>query len=689
MLRHRRFRFAVCTGVIAALTIAFLVPPVTKACTKNGIKRSLRKAIAKGNTARACRLINRFHKKYPGCVLPPGLILGPAACGPAGVPLIPLLPLGRGRGGGFGGGGPPGGGAGGGGVGGLVFVFNSANSSNCFSYTVVPDPANPSGFTVVGGSGTMTIPLLSMATAPFTVDIAPGVPIGTCAFFDVIVTDKGNGLEVPDDFKRVKITVLDKLEVIIDQTDFRVIDGVPSLARWRVRNLDTVPVVVPYAFSIVDDPGSIMEDNAGGTFPVPDAFSMPRSAAGGGSVALDAAGGPNDEDIIEWFMVPGEYCDPAMIGCCIVEIPPGNAVSGQCFVNVNTTARCCPTADLFLIKGTATGGFITVTIGGQVCVIPLPPAATEQEVVDLVAQAVNQKSQVNNGFDFTAIPMFEELAIEHRAGVPVEVCSGDPGLFIVRLPGFDFFDEFNVIPDTLVQRRVNLDLDGHPNSVSIELIELDLTGTAPINIDIINTVPMSEPDTSSIQTFDGDGAPILFPGDSYTATADFVSTAQFTGPITFEPSPVTCADQSFTLLLVMSDGTTTPFEFKTVIQVRPNGFDGVGQTQVIIDPASIQATITGPNSFQYSYQAQVQDTVVGIQHEHIISAGATNVPNLCLSVLGDLNADLEVTGRDLQIMIDAMLASLSANDLPCADFNGDGIIDPVGDTPGFVAALLN
>ncbi|MFQ5430534.1 MAG: dockerin type I domain-containing protein, partial [Phycisphaerae bacterium] len=638
-------------------------------CTKKSILKGIKKGVAKGNIPKACRQINRFRQKYPACPLPPipGLP-DAAACAGAGVPLVPVPPLGRGRGGGMVGGGPAGGS-----VGGLVFGFNSANSSNCFSYTVVPDPANPPGFTVVGGTGTMTIPLLSMATVPFTVDVAPGVPVGTCAFFDVIIKDKGNGLDVPDDFKRVKVTVLDKLEVILDQTDFRVIDGVPSKARWRVRNLDTVPVAVPYAFSVVDDPGSVMENNAGVPFPVPDAFSLPRSAAGGGSLALDAAGGPNDEGIIEWDMVPGEYCDPAMIGCCVVEIPPGNAVSGQCFVNVNSAARCCPTAEVFLIKGVSTGGFIDVNIGAQNVLVPLPPAATEQDVVDLVAQAVNQKSKTDDGFDFTAVPMFEELAIEHRAGLPVDLLSGDPGLFIVALPPTG--EELNVGPDTIVQRKA------------------DLTAVTPVSI--INTVPMSEPDVSSIQTFNGSGGPpLLLAGQSYTSTADFVVTQQNLPPplplgfFTVDPSPLGSGDQAFNVMVPLAFGPGPDVEMDVFIHVRPNGFDGVGQTQVQIDPLTIQAIPTGPNSFQIIYQAQVLNNVEGIQHEHIIAAGATNVPNLCLFPLGDLNHDGQISGFDVPLMVNAILAGASAADVPCADFNGDGVIDG-GDLPGFIAALTS
>lgn len=691
MLRnHRKVRFAVCAGLIAALAVMFTVPPVTKACNFEFFVRKLKKAIAKGDIARACRLIKRFKIKLTGMALPaiPGLP-GGAACAGAGVPLNPPPPGGRGRGGGMGGGGPAGGS-----IGGLAFGFNGANASNCFSYTVVPDPANPPGFTVVGGTGTMTIPINSMATAPFTVDVAPGVPVGTCAFFDVVIKDKGNGLAVPPDFQRVKITVLDQMEVIIDQTDFRVIDGVPSKARWRVRNLAPVPVVVPYAFTVLPDPGSLTEDNAGVTFPVPDAFSMPRSAAGGGSASLDAAGGPNDEAVIEWDMEPGEYCDPAMIGCCGLEIPPGFPVSDQCFVNTaDTASRCCPIADLFLVQGTANGGLIDVIIGAQNVSVPLPPLLPDQAVVDLIAQAVNQASQTTDGFNYTGMSLFEELAITHKAGVPVDVISSDPGLFIVKLPPFPAVDQLNVTPDSLVQRKANLTLDGHPFQVDVEIVQLSLTPVAPI--EVINTVPLSEPDTSSIQTFNGADLPILVPGQSYTSTADFVITEQNLPPVqpifsfTVDPSPLGIGDQAFNVIVPLAFGPGPDVQLDVFIHVRPNGFDGVNQTEVLIDPASIQVLPTGPNSFQVTYQAQVLDPVVGIQHEHIINAGAILVPNLCATLLGDLNADLEVTARDIQMMIDAMLAGASANDVPCADFNGDGVIDPVGDTPGFVAALLN
>lgn len=679
--KRRRLRLSVCAGIVAALCITFTVPSVGEACNLEFFIRKMKKAIAKGDIARACQLLKRFGIKLTGVPVPniPGLP-GGVECAGAGVPLTPLPPGGRGRGGGMAGGGPAGGS-----IGGLAFGFNAANSSECFSYTVLPDPGNPPGFTVVDGTGTMTIPISSMATAPFTVDVAPGVPVGTCAFFDVIIKDLGNGLDVPDDFQRVKITVLDQIEVMIDQTDFRVIDGVPSTARWKVRNLAPGPVVVPYAFSVFADPGSVTEDNAGDSFDVPDAFSMPRSAAGGGSLSLGGAGDSDDEGIIEWDMEPGEYCDPAMIGCCIVEIPPGNSVSGQCFVNTaDTAARCCPIADLFLIKGTATGGFIDVNIGPHNLSVPLPPSTVDQDVIDLVAEIVNQESHDTNGFNFTGMPLFEELAIAHQAGVPVEVSTNDPGLFIVKLPPFAAIDQLNVVPDALVQRRANMTLDGHSFETAIELVQLNLTAAAPITV--INTVPMSEPDTSSIQTFNGDGVPILFPGNFVTVNADFAMADQLAGPVSVDPGPLNNGDPAFNLNFDMqlADGS----QIAVFIHVRPNGFDGVGQTQLLINQPSIQVIPTGPNSFRYMYQAQVQDVVQGIQHEHIVSAGAINVPNLCASQLGDLNADLVVTGLDLQAMIEALIAGLSANEAPCGDFDGDGLIGPT-DVPGFVAALLN
>lgn len=56
---------------------------------------------------------------------------------------------------------------------------------------------------------------------------------------------------------------------------------------------------------------------------------------------------------------------------------------------------------------------------------------------------------------------------------------------------------------------------------------------------------------------------------------------------------------------------------------------------------------------------------------------------------GDMNADDDVDGEDIEFFVPAVLeSSTAANDVCPGDFNGNGIMD-IGDVSGFVSALLN
>ncbi len=683
MARSKRPRnsLLILTGFMFLMgTVA--APPIIEACTKGGIAFKIRKALANGDIAKACRYIKRFKKKFPKCPLPP-LIGMPSAgdCSSNGVPLDPD-PAGRGRGGGFIGAGPPGAC-----VGGRTFIFNGGNPTNCFTYSIVADGANPAGFTIVSPTGMAVVPINTTAVIPFDIDVSALVAPGTCAFFDVIVTDCGNAKTVPGDYQRFKLTVTTDCEIRISSTSFEVVDGMPFTARWTIKNLSAAPVVKPYTFLVTDDPASIAETSAGGTIAIPDGFSMPRSAAGGGSVSLDAAGGANDEKEIPWDMAPGEYCDPAMISCCGIDFG-GGVVSDQCFVNVaDVITRPCCTATRILVQGVSQGGALDLDIGGQFLAIPTAPGLDALQVADAVAQQVHNHAEATDGFDFTVAPIFEELGFHHTGGALVTLLSNDPGLFTVHLPQTpidDLFDTVVLNPSTL-----DMSLPGHGFHAILELIAMTLTSASPISV--INAVPTSPPDLSSIQMFQGDNVPVMNPGDFYGAKVDWtvnslLGPVVIPGPITVDTSPLALGEQAFNLIVPLELGPGPDVQMEIFIHVRPFGFDGAGQTPVQINQPSIVVNQLG-NQFQLQYQAQTPIQVVGIQHETITMASALVVPQICHTQLGDVNDDNEVSGLDIQEMADAVINGVSAQVEPCADMDGNGLIESA-DVAGFVSKLV-
>lgn len=668
----------------AALLISTLSSPVVTACNVESKARKIRKALARGDLAAACRAIRQFRSKYPLTPLPPD---SPSDDECAEDAMTDSTGNGgRGRGGGMMGAGPPGGP-----IGGKIFIFNGGNPTDCFYYEILPDPANPPGFSVPFPSGAVSVPNGSTTTVPLTVEVAPGVPDGTCAFFDVVITDCGNGEPIPGDFQRFKVMVVNALSVSIAQTDFGVVDGMNFKARWTVRNLVPGLVEVPYTFSMPIDPGSFPEKSDGTMVGIPDSFSEPRSAMGGGSISLATAGEAGDEGDIEWDMAPGEYCDPAMISCCALEI--AGAVCDQCFVNVAEVSLrpCCPGSP-FLIQGTTQGGSVDVLIDGQLLPVPTVAGMTPEQVVDAIADAVADHAHVTDNFNFAADPQFDEIVLARQGGLPAQLIRNDPGLFITDLPMFSAFDFFDFTPMAPVIRG---DLPGVSEfHVEIQITSLSLNSVQPITVVTDNVFLASEPDVGGMsalrgrQNFQG---PIYNPGNPIIVQMDIqLSTnlplLNFAGPPQLDFDPLAANVPAFNVHVPVSlDGGFV--EFDLFMEVAPSAVDGGGNSVPLpINPGMVSAAPIGAGTLRVQYQSQALAPLFAVQNQVYASAGASVAPSVCPFALGDMNEDGAPSGMDVQGFIECMI-SLPASQCPCADMDQNGTVDEV-DMGLFVDALL-
>ncbi|MFO0972693.1 MAG: hypothetical protein U1A27_04525 [Phycisphaerae bacterium] len=481
----------------------------------------------------------------------------------------------------------------------------------------------------------------------------------------------------------------------ITQIDFRVIDGAPSTTKWRVTNLSASARTVNYTYTVTDDPGSTAELNGGAPFPIHDTFSTPRAAMGGGSASLAAAGNTNDHAELTWDMMPGEYCEPGMLGCCALVLD-GVTVGDECFVNTaNTGARCCMPADTYYIQGTSSGGSALVDIGPHALTVPLGTGVTPLALADTLTTAINNHASTTDLYNFGAAPLGEELMLMFSGVSPVitNLRSNDPAVFFVKLPQYMPLNLFNTTPHPTNPRALRSKIDRFPDVIDTELTMMSLTAVAPIQI--VNPLVISPNDLSTLRTSNGNAAPILPPGGIYGASAMFTLTSpttpplQISGPITVDLSPLSPSNQAFSLRVPVTIGAPVRMQLELFVHVRPTA-QGAAPNPVPTQlfPGSITAMQIAANQFTVQYQAQTPVQTFSIKHELITQAGAQMVPAFCGYELGDVNADLQVTGLDIPEFVAAVIMGATAQQVPCAEFVADGFITSA-DIPGFVVALLN
>jgi hypothetical protein len=283
----------------------------------------------------------------------------------------------------------------------------------------------------------------------------------------------------------------------------------------------------------------------------------------------------------------------------------------------------------------------------------------------------------------------DEIIIMKAGGLPVQLFVNDPGLFSIHLPPFAADRFLDLTP---VDPFLRCELPGQELQVDIQLVALSLTSAQPITVNFNGPFEVSVPDVAEFVNFQGNEiVPIFLPGEPYQVQIDFALNTNhpplvIPAPPLIDPGPPSGAAR-FDVHFPVQIGT--PAALSYFMHVRPIGADQFGNpVPQLIVPGTLQSQLLGPNQLRISYQAQSANAIHGLQHEVFVNAGAQNVPPRCETLPGDMNNDAEVSGLDVNLFVQAVVQSLDVNEAPCADMDGNGVIDPA-DVPLFVAALLN
>jgi hypothetical protein len=281
------------------------------ACNYSSLMRGFYRLVARYNAnptmARAdaiCRRIRRIEQKFT--ITPPAV--PPVA--PPGVNCAPMPMMGMGRGGG---------------PGGLIigigqmavgsgWVRNFGPDPCMYTWSITPDPANPSGFTILPSSGSVMVPPNTSTAVDFDVSIAPAVPNGTTAFFDIEWIDTCTGLPLFPDNQRFQVTSDSELTVL-PAAPFEIASpGVPLPVMFEITNHTASPVMRTFDFLHIGDPASEMELSDGTLFAAQNLFPVvPPPDTRQVTVTIDPF---STEMVLKEELMAGEICDPQMINCC-------------------------------------------------------------------------------------------------------------------------------------------------------------------------------------------------------------------------------------------------------------------------------------------------------------------------------------------------------------------------------------
>jgi len=382
-------------------TLVFLLlltgsSPFALGCNYAGKMRTYARALARwnalpnmNNSDRLCRAIRRIDCKFknkPGKPTPPT---------PAGLACPP-----KGNGGGRGGG--PLSVIVGIGAGPILthgWVRNH-NAADCqFTFTITPDPGNPPGFTASPLIGMIDVPGGGSASVDFDVEVAPGTPNGAVAFFDIEWIDGCTNLPLADEFETFQVTADSEISVTPVMPLFPASPGLPTSVAWNVANHTPAPVTRAFSFFWQGDPASVVERNDGTPYDIKNLFPADKTTFGGGSVTVPA----NDAEIIvKDDLLPGEFCDPEMIGCCGIDfggVPCCALIPND---DLGPPFRIVP--PFYDLVGTPSGvGQIGFDINGFIVQVPTIAAPTVPELLDLLVVQTLNLSENQNGFNYMPI----------------------------------------------------------------------------------------------------------------------------------------------------------------------------------------------------------------------------------------------------------------------------------------------
>jgi hypothetical protein len=302
---------------------------------------------------------------------------------------------------------------------------NFRSTSNLVSWSISPAAGNPPGFAVFPSAGTNMVPPITNATtlAPFAVMIAPAVPPGTAASFNITFTDMSNGLPFPNDFEQFTVVAATNVEVT-PLTPSAPPASVPVMLTWVITNETSTTITQHYSFKEVFDQASQEQFNNGGSYYIVNNTALDKTATSG-SVVI----GPNSSASVSTPVVSVKFCGREMCGgyCMVVDGAEAVVVMNN---EMDDTLNGVMPIDQLL--GTSQGGVVGVIINdsGQMYTAqtttflgePLP------QVIDSLGLAIQQNFLTVSNFNFQPLVDPDTLGVMVPQGVAVGFNSSDPGL---------------------------------------------------------------------------------------------------------------------------------------------------------------------------------------------------------------------------------------------------------------------
>jgi hypothetical protein len=269
------------------------------------------------------------------------------------------------------------------------------------------------------------VPPITNATtlAPFTVTIAPTVPPGTAASFNITFTDMSNGLPFPNDFELFTVVAATNVEVT-PLTPSVPPESVPVMLTWVITNETSTTITQQYSFQEVFDQASQEQFNDGSSYYIVNNTAMDKTATSG-SVVI----GPNSSASVSAPVISVKFCGREMCGGYCMVVDGGEAVVVMNNEMDDTLNGVMPIDQLL---GTPQGGLVEVIINdsGQIYTAQTPTffGETVTQVIDSLGQAIQQNFLTVNNFNFQPLVDPDTLGVMVPQGVAVGFNSGDPGL---------------------------------------------------------------------------------------------------------------------------------------------------------------------------------------------------------------------------------------------------------------------
>ncbi|MCB1042407.1 MAG: hypothetical protein KDC35_05700 [Acidobacteria bacterium] len=309
------------------------------------------------------------------------------------------------------------------------WIRNHSDLECLFSWTIIPDPLNPPGFSFTSLSGSILVPARGTVPVPFEVIMGAGLMDGDVGMFRVEIIDNCSGLPLPDDTAEFQVKASADCSVLPNSPFILVGPGTVNQASWTLTNYRVdMGVTKSFGFAGLGDPASLVALNNGTAYFVPNIFPADKSVTGG-MVTVP----PGSSVEITWDdLLPSEFCDPQMIGCCALVMDDVPVVFNLFNDMELTPERITP--ELVELS------LVSVQPLGPEVVVEMPPFQFHQpttsgplplpipEIIDGLTQQMLQQSSLTNGFNISVMVMEDALTIFRPQPPPPLFMSLDPAL---------------------------------------------------------------------------------------------------------------------------------------------------------------------------------------------------------------------------------------------------------------------